>query len=141
MKHLITAAVSASLISCGTYETASTKPTAVTAAEMERQEFKELYKKDSLEKRNMAAASLNVLLNDDPDNKLVSVIVKNTSPCDIILRFAGQKPYNLPIKKNDKNFLVIEKGEYYLGANMCHSRFSSSRNFTDSITLTISEKE
>lgn len=126
------------VVSCGSYEPAASKSVATkSAAELEKEEFKELWKKDSIEKSNTAAVSLNVLLSDNPNEKRVSVMVKNTSNCDIILRFAGEKAYNLPIKKNDKNFLVIEKGEYYLGANLCHSRFSSGKTFTDSVTLTL----
>ncbi len=125
------------VISCSAYESAA--PRARTAEEIEKPEFDALIKKDSLEKHQTAAESLDVLLNEGYSGNKVSVIIRNNSNCNIIVRFSGAKYYNMPILKNNKNFIVVEKGTYSLGANLCRSRYSSSRTFDDSITLTLSE--
>ncbi len=125
------------MISCSTYEKPVSRSR--TAQEIEKEEFVELMKKDSLDKKQNAAESLDILLNGSPTDKRVSLIVNNNTNCNIILRFAGNKFYNLPIQKNFRNFIVIEKGTYSLGANLCNSRYSSSKTFDDSITLTLSE--
>lgn len=122
-------------MACNSYGSAT--PSAKTSAEqMEKAEFAEFIKQDSILKHQTASESLNILLNDG-DPRKVSVMIKNSSNCDVIVRFAGAKSYNLPIRKNDKNFIVIDKGEYYLGANLCNSRYSDKKNFTDSVTLTL----
>lgn len=95
--------------------------------------------KDSISKKETAAESLEVLLNGDPNDKRVSLIINNASNCDIIVRFAGAKSYNLPVRKNFRNFIVIEKGTYSMGANLCNSRFSKTKTFDDSLTVTLSE--
>lgn len=86
-----------------------------TPAQLERQEFLELWNKDSLKKRNTAAVSLNVFLGDNPNEKMVSVMVKNTSDCDVILRLSGGTSYSLPIRKKDKNFLRWRRGSIISG--------------------------
>ena len=126
------------LFSCATYEpSAPSRPR--TAQEIERGEFKALMEKDSISKKETAAESLEVLLNGDPNDKRVSLIINNASNCDIIVRFAGAKSYNLPVRKNFRNFIVIEKGTYSMGANLCNSRFSKTKTFDDSLTVTLSE--
>ena len=125
------------LASCGTYSTTPQQ----TAEQMEKAEYDELMKQDSINKHAAAAESLDVLLNEDPKDKRVSLIIKNTTNCNIIVRFAGEKFYNLPIPKNGKNFIVLQKGSYSLGANLCKTRYSSMRDINESITLTLSERQ
>lgn len=125
------------VFSCSTYEMASSPKR--TAQEIEKEEFENLIKIDSLNKQNNAAESLDILLNGSPNDSRISLIVNNNTSCNIILRLSGSKIYNLPIIKNRKNFIVVEKGTYALGANLCSSRYSSTRFLDDSITLTLSE--
>lgn len=110
-----------------------------TSEQMERAEFEALMKLDSINKNQNAAESLDILLNDGDDGKRVSVIINNKTNCNIIVRFAGAQFYNLPIYKNRMNFIVLEKGSYAVGANLCSSRYSSYLQFTDSVTLSLSE--
>lgn len=126
-----------SLFSCAAYEGTSTRTR--TAQEIEMEEFNMLMKKDSLDKQNNAAESLDILLNGSPNDSRISLIVNNNTNCNIILRLSGSKIYNLPIIKNRKNFIVVEKGTYSLGANLCNSRYSTSKTFDDSATMTLSE--
>lgn len=141
MKKIIIPLLLVSIISCEVYPTASKTPVRQTAEQMEKAEFDMLMKQDSINKHQTAAESLDVLLNEDPNNKKVSLIIYNTSNCNIILRFAGKKFYNLPIYKNNKNFILVEKGSYSLGANLCNARYSATKTFDDSITMTLSESK
>ncbi len=130
------------LVSCGGYyqpTTGSSTAVKKTAEEMEKEEFEELMVLDSINKNQTAAESLDILLSDTDDGNKISLIVNNNTNCNIILRFAGDKYYNLPIYKNRKNFIVIEKGTYSLGANLCKSRYSSYIPLTQSTTFTLSE--
>ena len=106
---------------------------------MEKAEFDELIKQDSINKNSTAAESLDVLLNEDPNDKRISVMINNNSNCNIIVRFAGDKFYNLPILRNRKNFIVIDKGNYSIGANLCTARYSATKTFTESVTMTLTE--
>lgn len=137
MRILVATFILLLLIGCDTYSS----PTSVrrTAEQIESEEFNALIKQDSINKQITAAESLEVLLGDDPDENRVSLIINNSSNCNVIVRFAGEKSYNLPIPKNSRNFIVIPKGTYAMGANLCRSRFSSTKTFYDSATMTLTE--
>lgn len=140
MKNILFLFLVLSMLSCETYNSVPKNVPRQTAEQMEKQEFDTLMKQDSINKHQAAAESLDVLLNENPNDKRVSLIINNNSNCNIILRFAGEKFYNLPIYKNNKNFIVVDKGTYSLGANLCNSRFSATKTFEDSATMTLSEK-
>lgn len=129
------------IFSCQTNPVISKTPVRQTAEQMEKQEFDMLMKQDSINKHQTAAESLDVLLNEDPNDKRVSLIINNNSNCNIIVRFAGEKFYSLPIYRNSKNFIVIDKGTYSLGANLCRARYSATKTFDDSATMTLSENQ
>ena len=128
-----------SVVSCTALETPSAPRR--TAQEIEKEEFSTLMTQDSLRRKKTAAESLEILLNENASSNRVSIIVNNNSNCNIILRFSGVKSYNLPIYRNNKNFIVIDKGTYGLGANMCSSRYSGSMTFDDSVTLNVTESQ
>lgn len=139
MKNFVSFLVLFFIASCGSYSA----PTAVkrTAQQIEKEEFESLMKLDSINKQITAAESLDVLLGDDPDENRVSLIINNSSYCNIIVRFAGAQSYNLPVPANGRNFIVIPKGSYAMGANLCRSRFSSNKTFSDSATMTLTEAQ
>lgn len=141
MRKFIFLFFAALLYSCGASPIASKASVRQTAEQMEKEEFDRLMKEDSINKNKTVAESLGVLLNEDPNEKKVSLLINNNSECNIILRFAGEKFYNLPIYKNNKNFILIEKGTYSLGANLCKARYSADKTFTDSVTMTLSESD
>ncbi len=129
------------IFSCQTNPVISRVPAKQTAEQMEKQEFEMLMKQDSIHKHQTAAESLDVLLNENPGEKRVSLIINNNSNCNIIVRFAGEKFYNLPIYRHSKNFIVVEKGTYSLGANLCNARYSATKTFDDSATMTLAENQ
>lgn len=116
------------------------KPKQRTAEAMEAAEFAELMKQDSLNKDRVVAESLDLLLNEEVSSRRISVMINNHTDCNIIVRFSGDRFYSLPIAKRSKNFIIIEKGDYVLGANLCRARYTVSKTFTDSVTMTLSEQ-
>lgn len=138
--------LSAALISAGIMTGCAAAESAVskkgvpkTAAQREAEEFKTLMIQDSLTRKERAAEALNILLSEN-DSDLVSVSIKNESACDIIVRLSGRESRNLPVRKLKSNHIVLQKGNYFMTANLCHSKWSSTKNFWDSVTLTLSEK-
>ncbi|MBW8359325.1 MAG: hypothetical protein K0M63_05925 [Weeksellaceae bacterium] len=138
MKRVFLSAVICTLaLSCAVQE----KHTLKTAEAMEATEFAELMVLDSINKQETTAESVDLLLNENPVDNRISLLVNNNTDCNIILRFSGDQSYSLPIRKNFRNFIVIEKGNYSVGANLCNSRYVSSKTLTQSINITISERE
>ena len=125
------------VLSCASMDTSTTRTR--TAQEIEAPEFAILIKQDSINKHQNAAESLDVLLNENSNDSRVSVIINNNSNCNIIVRISGNKSYNLPIRKNFRNFILIEKGTYSMGANLCRARYSNTKTFGGSTSLTLSE--
>ena len=126
------------VVSCHSYEA----PYSVleTAEDIEKEEFLSLMKQDSINKQYAAAESLEILLGDNHNSSRISLIINNGSACDVIVRLAGDKSYRMPIPANGRNFIVIPKGKYEIRANLCGYLFSSTKIFTDSVTMRISDK-
>lgn len=105
----------------------------------EAYEFGQLMVQDSINKMDTAAESLDLLLNGSPLDNHVSLLINNNSNCDIIVRFAGDSNYNVPVRKNFRNFVVLEKGNYLVSANLCKTRYEVRKTVTESATLTLSD--
>ncbi len=116
-----------------------TIPKVVTPEEKERSEFEVLMEQDSIRKHQTAAESLDILLNDHPNESRISLIVYNESNCNMILRFTGPEDRSLPIYANDKNFIVLPKGTYALRSKLCRKVYASTKIFRESLTLRIIE--
>lgn len=114
-------------------------PVMETPEEKERSEFEMLMEQDSIKKHQTAAESLDVLLNDHPNENRISLIVYNESDCNMILRFTGPEDRSLPIYANDKNFIVLPKGTYALRSKLCRKVYASTKIFRESLTLRIIE--
>lgn len=142
MKYLLSI-FSFVLISCfsvpqsgsNTYPNPSTNTTVNEAAE-----FASLMEKDKIGKDQRIAESLNILLNNDPTVTKAVLSFNNKTNCDIILRIFGSTDYLLPVAKNGKNFVVLEKGYYNLKYYVCNAANTEHLNISDSKEFTISEK-
>ncbi len=111
------------------------------AERAEAYEFGQLMIQDSINKMDTAAESLDLLLNGSPMDNHVSLLINNNSNCDIIVRFAGDSTYNVPVRKNFRNFVVLEKGNYTVTSNLCFTRYAVRKTLMDSSTLTLSDAE
>ncbi len=111
------------------------------AERSEAYEFGQLMIQDSINKMDTAAESLDLLLNGSPLDNHVSLLINNNSKCNIIVRFAGDTTYNVPVRRKFRNFVVLEKGNYTVTSNLCSTRYAVRKTLMDSSTLTLSESE
>ena len=110
------------------------------AAVSEERAFIELMKIDALDRKTRAAAAINQLLNDHPNDTVAAVLIENNSNCNIIVKINGVKNYLLPIPKLGKNFLILQKGSYSFQSKLCDADYRSFKNLQESINIILSEK-
>lgn len=106
----------------------------------EKNEFEALMQKDKLDRTQRSAAVVTQLINDSPSDKVAALVFENTTNCNIIVRIYGTKNYTLPIYKHDKNYLIVDKGNYTFTSNFCDSKYKSQKNIVESLTVTLSER-
>lgn len=106
----------------------------------EETEFRELMKKDAEDRKARAAEAVNQFLSDEPNDPKAAILFKNNSNCNIIVRISGKgKSYNLPVEKNNLNYIVLEKGSYQLKSNLCRAKYLTTKNLVESIEINLSE--
>lgn len=106
----------------------------------ERNEFESLMKKDKIGKIQRNGEVVNQLINERPGDKMAAITVKNNTKCDIIVRISGAKNYLLPVYKNDKNFILIDKGNYTFSSNFCIAKYYKQKSIAESVVITLSER-
>lgn len=128
--------------SCGVYSNPSNYPvTSVNSSVYnEMNEFNNLIEKDKIDKNKRTAEVVSQLINDQPSDKIAALIFENKTNCNIIVRIFGTKNYTIPVYKNDKNYLIINKGNYTFTSNFCKSKYNTRKNIVESLTITLSEK-
>lgn len=104
-------------------------------------EFTELMRLDSLSKHKVAAESIDVLLSSGPDDPRMSLIVRNNSLCNIIVDIADKSSNTrrLPVVAGKINYIVLLKGTYTLKSSICGAMYLSTKEFTDSTTIILSD--
>ncbi|QOR73475.1 hypothetical protein IMZ16_08075 [Cruoricaptor ignavus] len=80
---------------------------------------------------------LNHLFSNDPNKREAYVVIENKSKCNLIIKFAGKKYYNLDVKAHDQNYILIDKGTYTLTTNVCDAKYSSTKNIRQDIVITL----
>ena len=98
----------------------------------ETAEFAALIDKDKIGKDQRVAESLNILLNNDSKINKAVITFNNKTNCNLILRIYGSTDYTLPVAKNGKNFIILEKGYYNVKYNLCNAPNFVHLNVTDS---------
>ncbi|MFC6269333.1 DUF6759 domain-containing protein [Frigoriflavimonas asaccharolytica] len=83
---------------------------------------------------------LNELFNNDPNKKTVVVQIKNNSDCSLIVKFTGKDFYNLSVPAKNHNFVVVNKGKYILTTMVCDAKYSSTKNLTQDIAISLNSK-
>lgn len=111
-----------------------------SSVSVESNEFNVLMVKDKLDKNQRSAAVVSQLINDQPTDKIAALVFENHTDCNIIVRIYGAKNYTLPINKNDKNFLIVDKGNYTFTSNFCVAKYNVRKNIVESVTITLSER-
>ena len=75
----------------------------------EQGEFNMLMDESPEDHKNKTVKILNALFDNDPNSKDTTVLVKNNSDCDIIVRMEGigYTKYRLPVPSGKENTIVI----------------------------------
>lgn len=125
------------LLSCAATQSTSAPKTSID----ETAEFAKLMEQDKIGKEQRVAEAVNLLLNSSTTDTKAAVKFHNTTNCDIILRIFGSKDYLLPVPKNDKNFVILDKGYYNMKYYVCQDVNTEHLNIEDSKEYTISVKK
>lgn len=83
---------------------------------------------------------LNHLFSNDPNRKDAYVQIVNRSKCNMVVKISGKKFYNLDVKANDKNYILIPKGTYTVTTNVCDAKYSSVKNVNKDLVITLNSK-
>lgn len=103
----------------------------------EAEEFKRLIASTTKEHSEKTVKLLNAMFNEDISSKEVILLLKNQSDCNMIVRIQGKSFYNLAVPARNENFMVINKGSYTLTSNVCDVMYTSKKEISKSLFLTI----
>lgn len=103
----------------------------------EAEEFKRLISSTAKEYSEKTVRLLNAMFNEDISSKEVILLLRNDSDCNMIVRIQGKNFYNLAVPARNENFMVINKGNYILTSNVCDMIYSSKKEISKSLFLTI----
>ncbi|MBC7555651.1 MAG: hypothetical protein H7195_01675 [Chryseobacterium sp.] len=112
----------------------SVKP--LTTKKLEREVKRDL-KDGSNNKNKQTAAVLTHLFNNDQSDKDAYIQIVNKSKCNLIIKISGNKYYNLTVPANNNNFIMVDKGAYKLTTSVCDAQYSSEKNITKDIVITL----
>lgn len=102
----------------------------------EEDEFKKLMVESSPNHKQKTVNLLNTLFNEDPGEAKAVLLIRNRSKCNIVMRVDGiVEKYNLPIPAVGENFIVIDKGDYFLKSNVCGTAYSSKKKLLKGIIV------
>ncbi len=94
--------------------------------------------RDGVNDKNKAtAALLTHLFNNDPNRREAYIQIENKSKCNMIVKIAGKKFYNLNVPANNKNFILVNKGTYNITTNVCDAKYSSRKDVNRDIVITL----
>lgn len=82
---------------------------------------------------------LNHIFNSDPSSKNAYVQIVNKSKCNLIVKISGKKYYNLDVPANNRNYVLVEKGNYTLTTSVCDAQYSSVKNVSKDMVITLNQ--
>lgn len=143
MKYFTFVLIGLLLVQCDALPTSYTiRSSNSTNTSNSNAEFKTLWEKDQINKKQVNAQVLTYHLNDtDPNETHTAASIENSSRCNMILRMvgiSGGEIYNLPIQANSKNQFVIKKGSYTLKSSICGANYYSQKSISDPLILKLS---
>ncbi|MGZ5211333.1 MAG: DUF6759 domain-containing protein [Kaistella sp.] len=98
---------------------------------------KDVAKDGSNDKHKRTADLLNHLFNTDPSSNTAYVQIVNKSKCNLIVKISGRKFYNLDVPANNQNFILLDKGSYNITTSVCDAKYSSTKNISKDIVVTL----
>ncbi len=147
LKSRIVSIKNATWMKNGNVTVSSAKPAVLEAPKIElkpivndeTEEFKKLIAETSEEHKQKTVKMLNQFFNEDISNQDAILLIENRSNCNMIMRIKGEAAYNLAIKANGENSLVLKKGNYQLMSNVCNTNFSSKKDIAKNMIVTVNQ--
>lgn len=119
---------------------AKSAPAVSTAmADAEKAEFDLLMNPSVLDHKNKTVKILNALFDNDPNSKETTVMIRNNSDCDMIMRMegVGTTKYRLAIPARKENTIVLPKGDYVFSSQVCGAQYISQKTVTKAIMVSL----
>ena len=112
---------------------------AMNAASSEKEEFAMLMNESADEHKAKTVKILNALFDNDPMSKETTILIKNSSDCDIIVRIdgIGYTKYRLPVPAKSENTIVVAKGDYLFSSLVCGAQYASQKTVQKAIMVTL----
>ncbi len=129
-------ASSGSIASTGSVSAAVTKS---SGANPEKAEFDLLMNPTVEEHKQKTVKILNALFDNDPNSKETTVMIKNNSDCDIIVRMegTGSAKFRLAVPSKKENTIVIPKGQYLFESLVCGAQYASQKTVQKAIMVSL----
>ncbi len=94
------------------------------------------------DKSKMAAKVLNHLFDNSSNKREAYVQIVNRSACNLLVKFSGKSNYyNLDVKANNQNYILIDKGNYLVTTSICDAKYSSAKNISKDIAITLNSRK
>lgn len=105
----------------------------------EAEEFNMLMTVNPVEHKNRTVKILNALFNNDPNATETTVLIRNNSDCNIIVRMegVGTTKYRLAVPAHDESSIVIEKGQYLFTSLVCGAQYASQKTIEKAIMVAL----
>lgn len=110
-----------------------------TTEASEKAEFDLLMNPSVGEHKSQTVKILNALFDNDPNSKETTVMIKNSSDCNIIVRMegAGNSKYRLAVPAKGENTIVIAKGPYLFSSIVCGATYASQKTVQKAIMVSL----
>lgn len=120
-------------------QAAVAKPTVapISTKKLENEIKRDVAKDGTNDRHKRTADLLNHLFNSDPSSKTAYVQIVNKSKCNLIVKISGRRFYNLDVPANNQNFLLLDKGSYNITTSVCDAKYSSTKNITKDVVITL----
>lgn len=92
------------------------------------------------DKNKQTAEVLTHLFNNDVNKKQAYVQIVNRSKCNLVVKFSGKKFYNLDVKAMNKNFILVDKGNYKLTTMVCDAKYDTAKGINKDITISLNSR-
>ncbi len=97
--------------------------------EREYQDLVKSYQQDT-------AGLLGDLINNNPNSSEASIVIENTSPCNMVLSISGNNYFKkIPLGAGKTNGVIVKKGNYRLSGYVCQSMYNQVKNVNESISI------
>ena len=120
-------------------------PAAVNTAmaDAEKAEFDLLMNPSVMDHKNKTVKILNALFDNDPYSKETTVMIRNNSDCNMIMRMegVGTVKYRLAIPAKKENTIVLPKGDYVFTSLVCGAQYMSQKTVSKAIMVSLGNSQ